>query len=471
MTLPGWHPDAAVGDLGGWAWPAPDFTAGTPTPLPPGLEVEIVQRFGNWLLLRAANGWQAWTEQSYIVLAPAAVAAPPGQPAGDPGVTPATESSPQLPTAPAEQPGVAQPTAATSRAESIPITPPDQPALFAHAVPAGFPALPLIGGFVIAGALIGGSVWALTNNQPVPTAGPPLPPGPSADVSLTEEDFEVDLEYTRILGDFDSCRWGRTFSGRDETDLATYQDGSAFGTIRLFGSVGEARVMESNLDSGQLSECPLQSAFDFDQTAQIVSDSRESWSAQFELEQGLTATVRALRNGGRFDLVLELRGGSGPNNSVSIDYGSIAAPPGQPASEEPTDVQQGIFSGEIENARGRFRAGACTWRVTLTGGVEAGVELRPGQVSGDAHVQAHAVTERQAGSPSCSGDEQDWDQHVDVSGTLDDVVFTVIADPFVAQFHGSYDQETQAILGTITVNSTIPDIDGTVTGDLFLIRE
>jgi len=192
------------------------------------------------------------------------------------------------------------------------------------------------------------------------------------------------------------------------------------------------------------------------------------------LDQGLRATLRGTRaEGGGYDLELVISGGSGPSNRTTVSLGRNRAPP--PPSFEATPEATAtpgdgtaarLFEGDF-TGNGEFTAGACSWGVTLTGTIEATVNFAGSRAEGEAHVRAHATTERTGGSPQCVGDEQDWDDRVAVSGTRDDITFVVDAEPFLARFTGYLDG-SGAIIGRIDVTSTEPEIDGSVTADVEL---
>lgn len=48
------------------AWPTPD-PAGTSTPLAGNLDVEVIQRIGDWAQVRASNGWSGWVDARRLV--------------------------------------------------------------------------------------------------------------------------------------------------------------------------------------------------------------------------------------------------------------------------------------------------------------------------------------------------------------------------------------------------------------------
>ena len=43
------------------AWPTPD-PSGASTPLAGGLELQVVQRIGDWAQVRATNDWSGWVD-------------------------------------------------------------------------------------------------------------------------------------------------------------------------------------------------------------------------------------------------------------------------------------------------------------------------------------------------------------------------------------------------------------------------
>jgi len=472
--------------MGGWAWPTPDTSAANPVPLPAGMPLEILQRWGDWILIRAPNGWQAWTGSVYVTPMPLPV------PAGteQAGATPAEGG--QLATAPAAQPAAVAPPAAPS-APGLPVAPiapvgstggvgastgigATTVALpGAHVVPVALAGLAAVGVLVVVGGVFGPVLWPTVFGEP--TASHRVgTPGPSVDsfsgVSLP---FDVELEYTHILGDFDSCRWQRNFVGRFELDVALDPSGAAYGAVRMSGSGGGGRVTESNLRSGQLAECPDQPLFDIELESQIVAQDREHFSALFTLEQGITVNFRGTRTQEGFAIEADFVGGSGPTNRTTARFRAIwaTAPPTTTpgVAQSPTNGgDAGTFIGEFD-ASGQFRAGACTWSVTLSGTVSADLAFTSGQVTGEAQVRAHAVTERQSGGPTCSGAEEDWNDRVAVSGSAGDVTFSVRADPYQAAFQGVYDPAAQVIRGTIDVSSTLAEVDGSVRGDLVLIGQ
>jgi protease PrsW len=68
-SLPGprtWQVDARVGPSGGWAWATPDQDDERRGPLGPGMPLQVIEQKGNWLLVRADNGWLGWTDSRYL---------------------------------------------------------------------------------------------------------------------------------------------------------------------------------------------------------------------------------------------------------------------------------------------------------------------------------------------------------------------------------------------------------------------
>jgi RsiW-degrading membrane proteinase PrsW (M82 family) len=68
----GFAPSRTVGISGGWAWPTPNQTTTPGLPLAPGLQLQVVEDRGGWLLVRAANGWLGWTGAPYLTGTPTA---------------------------------------------------------------------------------------------------------------------------------------------------------------------------------------------------------------------------------------------------------------------------------------------------------------------------------------------------------------------------------------------------------------
>jgi protease PrsW len=64
-------PDRTVGMSGGWAWPTPSQTTARALALAPGLQVQVVEDRGGWVLVRAPNGWLGWTGTPYLTEIPA----------------------------------------------------------------------------------------------------------------------------------------------------------------------------------------------------------------------------------------------------------------------------------------------------------------------------------------------------------------------------------------------------------------
>jgi hypothetical protein len=59
-------PNRTVGIAGGWAWPTPEQTTSHALALAPGLQLQVVEDRGGWLLVRAPNGWLGWTGAPYL---------------------------------------------------------------------------------------------------------------------------------------------------------------------------------------------------------------------------------------------------------------------------------------------------------------------------------------------------------------------------------------------------------------------
>ena len=61
-----WRLDARVGQQGGWAWATPDQNDTRRGVLAPGMALQVMQAQGNWVLVRAENGWLGWTDARYL---------------------------------------------------------------------------------------------------------------------------------------------------------------------------------------------------------------------------------------------------------------------------------------------------------------------------------------------------------------------------------------------------------------------
>jgi RsiW-degrading membrane proteinase PrsW (M82 family) len=61
-----WQVQARVAAAGGWAWATPDLADPRRGPLWPGMPLQVMQQQGNWLLVRAENGWLGWTDSRYL---------------------------------------------------------------------------------------------------------------------------------------------------------------------------------------------------------------------------------------------------------------------------------------------------------------------------------------------------------------------------------------------------------------------
>jgi protease PrsW len=57
---------ARVGPAGGWAWATPSYDEPRRGPLVPGLALQVMEQQGNWLLVKAENGWLGWTDSRYL---------------------------------------------------------------------------------------------------------------------------------------------------------------------------------------------------------------------------------------------------------------------------------------------------------------------------------------------------------------------------------------------------------------------
>jgi protease PrsW len=61
-----WVPDVRVAPAGGWAWATPNYEDPRRGALVPGMPLQVVEQTGNWLLVRADNGWVGWTDARYL---------------------------------------------------------------------------------------------------------------------------------------------------------------------------------------------------------------------------------------------------------------------------------------------------------------------------------------------------------------------------------------------------------------------
>ncbi len=59
-------PDRAIGTSGAWAWSTPNQADPMRIVLAPGLQVAVVERRGDWALIRSASGWHGWTGEPYL---------------------------------------------------------------------------------------------------------------------------------------------------------------------------------------------------------------------------------------------------------------------------------------------------------------------------------------------------------------------------------------------------------------------
>jgi protease PrsW len=57
---------ARVAPAGGWAWATPSHDEPRRGALVPGLALQVLEQHGNWLLVRAENGWLGWTDSRYL---------------------------------------------------------------------------------------------------------------------------------------------------------------------------------------------------------------------------------------------------------------------------------------------------------------------------------------------------------------------------------------------------------------------
>ena len=57
---------ARVAPTGGWAWATPTYDDPRRGALVPGLALQVMEHHGNWLLVRAENGWLGWTDSRYL---------------------------------------------------------------------------------------------------------------------------------------------------------------------------------------------------------------------------------------------------------------------------------------------------------------------------------------------------------------------------------------------------------------------
>jgi RsiW-degrading membrane proteinase PrsW (M82 family) len=65
-------PHRTIASSGGWAWATPDQTDKRRIPLAPGLQLQIMEDRGGWLLVRTQTGWAGWTGAPYLVAVPGA---------------------------------------------------------------------------------------------------------------------------------------------------------------------------------------------------------------------------------------------------------------------------------------------------------------------------------------------------------------------------------------------------------------
>jgi protease PrsW len=61
-----WRVQARVAPAGGWAWATPSFDDPRRGTLVPGLPLQVLEQNGNWLFVRAENGWVGWTDSRYL---------------------------------------------------------------------------------------------------------------------------------------------------------------------------------------------------------------------------------------------------------------------------------------------------------------------------------------------------------------------------------------------------------------------
>jgi hypothetical protein len=57
-----WNPTFKVPMQGMTSWAAPDPKAAETAKLDPGLDLEVVERLGDWAQVRASNGWMGWVD-------------------------------------------------------------------------------------------------------------------------------------------------------------------------------------------------------------------------------------------------------------------------------------------------------------------------------------------------------------------------------------------------------------------------
>ena len=65
-------PHRTIASSGGWAWATPDQIDKRRIPLAPGLQLQIMEDRGGWLLVRTQTGWAGWTGAPYLVAVPGA---------------------------------------------------------------------------------------------------------------------------------------------------------------------------------------------------------------------------------------------------------------------------------------------------------------------------------------------------------------------------------------------------------------
>ena len=61
-----WQIQARVAPAGGWAWATPSYDDARRGALSPGMPLQVLEQQGNWLLVRAENGWLGWTDARYL---------------------------------------------------------------------------------------------------------------------------------------------------------------------------------------------------------------------------------------------------------------------------------------------------------------------------------------------------------------------------------------------------------------------
>jgi hypothetical protein len=65
-AIPGFSPTHAAPHDGLPAWSTPDPSKPT-QPIPPDLEVEVADRFGDWARVVCSNGWTAWVDGTRLI--------------------------------------------------------------------------------------------------------------------------------------------------------------------------------------------------------------------------------------------------------------------------------------------------------------------------------------------------------------------------------------------------------------------